>query len=257
MRIRFGAAVLGLIGISAAGLCLAPPARASSGEITRAEASSDWTHASIAGSVTWTGCENAVTPPLPPPDPPGPEEPEGEPRPESAPESPESPYCGWRAFAALSPSPNCESPARVTVWSEGERTDLATASFELPEVPLGGQPGQYLCLGATEIAQTEQMLPCAPPARPLPPGWHCPYETASYPHLLASAPLTAGETQGGAPAEAPTGEPATHLRHPRRCRRDRKHPGSRKFRCWRHHRHKHHRRRGHRRHGRHSSAKKN
>jgi hypothetical protein len=252
MQSRVGASIVGLIGIIAASFCLASPTFAASGEISRAEAAPDWMHASIAGSVTWTGCENVLTAPQPPEGPVG-EEYEAESGFPWAPESSASPTCAWRAFAALSPTADCESVARVTVWSEGERSDQGTASFDMPDVPLNGQSGQYLCLEVIEVAADGMTIPCVPPGEPVPPGWHCPYATTSFLHLLASAPLFAA----GAPSADPIGmHPDQAATHPRRCRRRAKGFVSRKSGCSSHHRRRRRRDLRHRRHGRHDRALK-
>ena len=202
-----------VIGIAFAVALLMPTgALASSGEITRAEANAEWTHGSISGSVTWTGCVNAVQPPRPPPPPPPPQPPQ--PLHLGSPSAPELPYCAWIPYATVGPassSPDCSSADRrlpglgegvLLVWSGGERQGPGSTAFDLPSVSLDGAPGQLLCLSLTEIAQTDKTIPCAPPGEPLPPGWHCPYATASHPISLAEALLVAPSE----PEEPPDGE---------------------------------------------------
>lgn len=222
---------LSVAGLILLGLVLAPTALATNGAVTRAEANPTWTQASIAGSVTWTGCVNAVSPPASPPEP------------GSPPSGPEAPYCGWRAFATVGPSGDCSTVDSdwptgydgTTVWTEDLRTDLATVSFDLPQVPLGGEPGQYVCLGVVEVAQTGRTLPCAPPGEPIPPGWHCPYVMASYLHILASTALQTEPPALGSPDAGSVGE-APH----RRCRAG-KHGVAHadKRRCGNHHHRRH------------------
>jgi hypothetical protein len=183
-------------------------AAAATGTITRAQANADWTQGSVAGSVTWTGCVNAVTPPAE--SLPGPEEPLPEPESSRASTSstPESPYCAWTPYLTVAPassSPDCSAAVRQLpdlgegvslVWSGGERIETETVSFDVPNTPLDGKPEQLLCLSLTEVAQSGETIPCAPPGEPVPPGWHCPYKNNSYPYVLASTQLSAASGTG-------------------------------------------------------------
>jgi hypothetical protein len=181
-----------------------------SGEVTRATASADWTEGSVAGSYTWIGCANAVTPPA-----------------ESPFETSESPppYCAWIPYATIGPGVSeseCASTDRdwpdlgedVTVaWWGGEFKGADMAKFKVPGILLDGASGQLLCLSAIEVAQSDETIPCVPPGPPLPQGWHCPYENRAYTHDLAAALLAAPVTPGpgGLPAGSPALEPSLSL----------------------------------------------
>jgi hypothetical protein len=191
----------------AVALFMPAAALASSGEITRAEAIAEWTQGSVAGSVTWTGCANAVRPPTQSPG--GPESP-----------PPEPAYCAWIPYATIGPassSSDCSAAARQLhglgegvslVWSGGERQGVGSAEFDLTDVSLSGEPEQLLCLSATEYAQTDRTIPCMPPGEPLPPGWHCPYAIASYPVFLAEMMLvTQPESEQSLAEEEPASSP--------------------------------------------------
>ena len=137
----------------------------SSGEITRALVSSDWTTASIAASaVRSKGCVE------PPEEKIGKEPPPGEEFPErpfetiitSGPEY--APWeCGWIAFATLGPgtsADDCASPGRRwgsfekgvrLVWESTELKDPGQAQFDLQNVALNdGYAAPLLCLAAVE-----------------------------------------------------------------------------------------------------------
>ncbi len=235
-------------------------ALASTGEITRATASRDWTQGSIAGSVSWTGCVHAVQPPtstgpgpLPPPEP-----------------SPEPPYCGWIPYVTVAPisvSADCAADSRrwpdlgegvSLAWSGGERLAAGVAQFDLPEVPLDGSPGQLFCLAAIERASSGT-IPCVPPGEPVPPGWHCPYNIISYFIQFDSASIQAPPPDLGLPSEPAGGqsslpeslaaagaplEPPGHLcrRGSRRANaRNRSQRGQARRSCIRRRRHRHRR----------------
>lgn len=162
-------------------LCLPVPAYAAvaSGDITEASMSFDGSHATLAGSVTWPGCEHAEEPPERPEEPPRPEEPEEgeeEPAPVDTPPPPPR-YCGWTPFVTVAPGTDpaeCSSPARqwpdelgpgvVLAWTGDERRDTGSVNFEVDDVPLHGGTPQLACLSVIEIAPTyrEVMAECAP-----------------------------------------------------------------------------------------------
>jgi hypothetical protein len=157
----------------------------SSGEITRAQVSADWSHASIAGMVDWTeSCE--VLGPVERPRPPRP--PEGQPEPPGAiDQPPPSVTCTWIPYATVgpvSPGADCSSPSRLlleigdgvqVVWWGDERSSVGSAAFDLPDVLLlHGESAPLLCLSAVEV--TAEEIPCVPPGPETLPGWHCPYE---------------------------------------------------------------------------------
>jgi hypothetical protein len=205
-------------GALALGLCLIAPAEASSGEII--EASANGSLSTIAGSVTWTGCVNAVPPPPP-----------GLVGPGETPPAPSPPYCAWAPYLTLGPgksAADCTSADRrlaslgagvSLLWSEASRSDLGSTAFSLSSVPLNSEANRLLCLSVLETAQTGKTLPCMPPGPPLPPGWHCPYANQTYVRILAAAPLPTPPVQPTAgTSTAPIGTAATVVHAPRRCR---------------------------------------
>jgi hypothetical protein len=121
--------ILGLC-VVLAGMLVPSAASASSGQITRALANSDWTLGSFAMSVTWDGTE--------------------------CPEAQTS--CAWRPIATVQPtlpSYTCKGneatdtdPNTKVVWDGGTQTpNSAGASFDGVNVPiLEGVVGQRLCL---------------------------------------------------------------------------------------------------------------
>ncbi|MGN6254665.1 MAG: hypothetical protein ACTHO8_06745 [Solirubrobacterales bacterium] len=203
-----------LLGIAwaALALCLLAPAGAvaASGQITRSLATPDWSYASIAGSVTWTGCE--LEAPKKPPEPPR-EEGEEELPPVDKP----PPYCGWTPFVTVGPgsqASECSLPGReqprslgsgVTLaWEGSERRSEETAAFDVSGVPLSGGVGQLVCLSILEGAAN---FP-----------WH-----AERTIPLASAPLTAEPLQREPPVEPCTcPAPGPHHRHHVRNRHHRR-----------------------------------
>jgi hypothetical protein len=105
-------------------MLLATPAIASTSEITSAVASTDWTHGSVTGSVTWDQC-------------------------------PED--CQWTAFAYVEPSLpeyHCGSedlfssdPNVRQVWNSGAQATNGTANFSVTDtLILPGVYGQKACL---------------------------------------------------------------------------------------------------------------
>lgn len=135
-----------LVACVAFALVLLPASDAlgSESEITRAEASSDWSQGSIAGSARWGGCFPSIRPPiLPTP-------------------SPVISGCAVQAFLTVgsgSDPSQCSDPDRhwphsdeqVTLaWSSGSSGSGGSAAFEVLEVPLSGEPGQLACLAQLE-----------------------------------------------------------------------------------------------------------
>jgi hypothetical protein len=129
---------------------LTPAASASSsGEITRALASGDWSSASIAGSVTWGGCPQ---PPAPPPSK------------EFPPEKGDTATCDWTPYVTVAPGSDpseCKSTARgwpdlgagVTLtWMGGEQKAPGSLGFDVSGVPLSGGEPQLACLSLIETA---------------------------------------------------------------------------------------------------------
>ncbi len=231
-----------LVFCAALALSLAGPAGAigSSGEFTRAEANADWTGGSIAGSVTWTGCEHPVEPPQEPPGP----------GPEGGGMTPLAPrYCAWTPYVTVGPgfdASECAAPDRhlgqlgdgiSLVWSGGETEALGTVAFDLSAVPLSGISPHLACISLIETAETGVELPCVPPGPPLPPGWHCPFRTARTDYTLAAASLLA-------PPVTDATQPATarHRRKAcaRRIRHAHRHPSRSVCVRRRHHHHRRH-----------------
>jgi len=144
---------------------LAPAAASgtSSGEITRAEVSPDWTTASISG----TAVRSNYCPPLPPPPPPGPEGPE---KPgEKLPVPPSSPpwRCGWIPFATVGPGStqaDCTGLAGEgvqLVWVGSEIKGPGSEGFDLPVTALQhGSAAPLLCLYAVETVYERRV--CIP-----------------------------------------------------------------------------------------------
>lgn len=111
-----------------------------SGEITRAEANSDWTNGSIAGSATWSGC--AVS------------------------------GCSLRPFVTIGPGSepsDCSaedrhwphSDSQITLaWEDREYFGGNSAVFDVPDIPLTGTPGQLACLSLLETY--EERASCEP-----------------------------------------------------------------------------------------------
>jgi hypothetical protein len=171
-------------------------AMASGGEITQAEASSDWTTAHLAGWASWAGCGVS-----------GPSDPL-----ESFLEGPLTDIqtrapCYWRPFVTVGPGStegDCEENDRLP-WSNDETVSLAwtgqevstggTQDFDLPEVPLGKTPGQLACLGFVETVYNT----CAPTKGNVCPMWF----SATHVGVLDSASLESPEAIVD-PKEPPT-----------------------------------------------------
>jgi cell division septation protein DedD len=162
-------------------------ASSSTGEITGAEASPDWTAAHLAGSASWTGCGVSES---------------SDPS-ELLLEGPltggqaQAP-CYWQPFVTVGPGEteaDCEENSRLP-WSSDETVSVAwagvevsiggTQSFDLPEVPLGGAPGQLACLGFVETIYNT----CVPTEGRVCPMWF----SATHVGVLDSASLDAPET---------------------------------------------------------------
>lgn len=181
-------------------------AGAASGEISRAEATSNWRTASIAGSVEWSGCDYH-----PPPDPP-----KGGPSYFPAP-SPGPLDCRWLPFVTVGPeSASCGSAARSRpdalgtgvslVWTRAEGVVPGRATFEVGGHPIGGPVDRLVCLSL--IATGPQPIVCVTVL-----GAQCPpYAIGTSFHTLASAVLApppspgpSGSSSGGegAPQASP------------------------------------------------------
>jgi hypothetical protein len=164
-------------------------ASSSTGELTHAEASPDWTAAHLAGSASWTGC--GVSEPSEPP--------------ELFLEGPLSgpgtrAPCYWRPFVTVGPGSteaDCEENSRLpwsgdeavsVVWAGGEVSAGGTQSFDLSEVPLDGIPGQLACLGFVETVYNT----CVPTEGRVCATWL----SATHVGVLDSASLEAPEGEG-------------------------------------------------------------
>jgi hypothetical protein len=177
-----------VLGVAVAVLAWAPQASATSGEFSLAVVGPG-PQIGVAGSVSWTGCENVA--PVPPSTLPGPE-------PSEPSEPPDSSYCGWIPYATIGPVGDCSSAERElpslgpeveAIWVGEERTDLGTANFEAADLPLHRSLPQLLCLSVIEVADTAAPIPCVPPGETVPSGWHCPYKRADYFYALDSKRL--------------------------------------------------------------------
>lgn len=116
---------------------VAPDAQATTGAITTATATADWTQGHIAGSITWTDCAAASCP--------------WTPIVTVQPSLPEY-YC--RGDESLDSDPN----TRV-VWSGGQQTTDTTVAFDVPEaLILPGVFGQRACLSAIETVHHQDPL---------------------------------------------------------------------------------------------------
>lgn len=144
---------LGTALVTAAFLAMltAPFASGSTGVISAAEASADWTTADLAGSASWEGCE--ILDPL---------------GPEPAPGS--SGYledCAWRPFATIgagSSSADCSLPGRLSpgdlgpgvilAWEGWNAWEPGTQPFAVDELSLEEASGHLVCLSALEKGPT-------------------------------------------------------------------------------------------------------
>lgn len=189
-----GAAVLaGAVALVAVS---APSAFGSTAQIVKASVNSSWTRGTFAGTVEWSGCAHG----------------------------PKTVECAWVPYAAIATgnsSEACESSSRDALWEGQRQAAVGSQSFEVTEVPLDGSGGKVLCLGLIETIVEE--LPCMPPGEPIPPGWHCPYQTSSVDVPLASRVLdapTEPDHPHGEPGEGEPPKPVTrecprgrHRRH--------------------------------------------
>jgi hypothetical protein len=153
------AAALMLFALQAAPSLASGPS--SSGEISRAQVSPDWTMASIAGVASRTN--ECVEPPEEPEPPEGPEPGESSgPTPPIEPESPPQ-MCGWIPYATVGPGTSqadCSSAGRrldslgqgvQLVWEGKEIGGPGSAGYDLQDVQLENGPnGPLLCLSAVE-----------------------------------------------------------------------------------------------------------
>ena len=121
--------LVALVCAAAAAFAGASAALASSGQITQATATPDWTSGSVAGSVTWDGCSGNNA----------------------------GGNCSWVPLAAAQPStPSyaCYGTDRFSsdpnirqVWNGGGQTNNGTVSFNVPNASiLYGVYGQRLCV---------------------------------------------------------------------------------------------------------------
>jgi hypothetical protein len=159
-----------MVNAAVASLAAAGPASASTGSITRAEASADWTAGSFAGSASWDGCEHISC-------------------------------VGVTAFATVGPGSepaDCSGGGRTwphsgegiaLVWSSGEGLGGGSASFDATEVPLSGTPEQLVCLSRRELVEERPECQTGPTVA-------CPLWIALVPHyeVLASAVVSAAPT---------------------------------------------------------------
>lgn len=196
----------------------------SSGEITRAQVSPDWTAASIAGVAS--RINECVEPPEEPEPPEGPEP--GEPSGPTPPIEPESPprMCGWIPYATVGPgsSPaDCSSPGRrldslgqnvQLVWEGKEIGDPGSAGYDLQGVQLeNGSSSPLLCLSAVE-AVAESIM-CAE----LQEGATCPpYVVEHVYYQLDSALLEPPMPSVDGPALSPPAQPFVLPGRVRYCR---------------------------------------
>jgi hypothetical protein len=184
------AAALMLLALQTApGLASGP---SSSGEISRAQVSSDWTTASIAGVA------NRINECVEPPEEPEPEGPEpGESSGPMPPIEPESPprMCGWIPYATVGPGASqadCSSAGRrldslgqdvQLVWAGKEIEGPGSASYDLQDVQLENGPNSpLLCLSAVEAVVESVMCEVVE-------GGTCPYAIEHAYYQLDSALL--------------------------------------------------------------------
>lgn len=168
-------------------------AGASSGEITRAEASSDWTAASIAGVVERINqCQTPSS------GKPGPFEPAPPTPPDSEPWT-----CGWIPYVTLGPGSSqgdCTSSARhwdsqgesvQLLWTGQERFAAGKTDFDLQGLALErGADARLLCLAAVESVLVMRF--CIPEIS-------CPPAIVHVVHQLDSALLEVAKTPQSEP----------------------------------------------------------
>ncbi|HET7444908.1 MAG TPA: hypothetical protein VFJ57_09645 [Solirubrobacterales bacterium] len=218
-----------MAGAAAIAAILAPSASASSGEITRALANSSRTEASVAGSITWTGCEHpAPVGPLEPFPPIKPKPGEPIPSKEVWPNLP----CNWTPFVTLGPGTadaDCSAPGRqdpdslgegvTLVWLGFTRSGAGADQFDVGGIPLGGGANQLLCLSAVELGAQKTWIVC-----PAVVGFECPpaqYRSVEFAHALAGSllsPLPAAIGSGAALFSGPE-PPPEPPRQRRRCKK--------------------------------------
>lgn len=205
-----------VVAVLAAALVLAvlAPASASatSGAITKALASSDWSSATVAGWVTWTGCGLQAPEPEPPKE-------EGEE--ELPPVGPVVTGCSWTPFVTIGPgteASECSGPGRqrpeapgpgvVLAWQGATSRAEGTVGFEISDSPLDGGKNQLVCLSILERLEVVMAAKTLTRSGP---------ETAS--RSLASAFLT-GETmeEGTCLCPPPEPRPRRHHHHARHRR---------------------------------------
>jgi hypothetical protein len=156
-------------------------AQASSGTITRAVATPDWTRGSFAGSFTWDGCVA----------------------------DPQAP-CDWTPIATVAPSApghaclgdeaSDSDPNTQVVWSGARQTANGTAMVDQADVAiLPGVRGQRLCFSVVYIP-TYRDPSCVAQA---PDPTTCPYTTQPRGLHLAEALFTTPATEGEAPYVPP------------------------------------------------------
>ncbi|HET7445345.1 MAG TPA: hypothetical protein VFJ57_11860 [Solirubrobacterales bacterium] len=198
--------LIALVGVAIACFPALASAATATGEITRAEASADWTEGSFAGSVRWGGCELPVIPFF--------WEEEGRPgtRPPTFPRR-----CEITPFATVAPGDDpaeCWSDERQWPHSAGAQHlgwEGATvpfpgsATFDVPSAALSGTPGQLVCLSVLQIH--EERPRCAYQL-----GVFCPLWIALVPtyRVAAAAVLPeSGSAEFFGPVPAPPGESET------------------------------------------------
>ncbi len=223
--------------ILALALLAALPAAAhgASGTITRAEASADWAHGSVAGIVYRT-VECLSVSSSPGPSKPDPHPPEWESPPPAEYFSP----CAWIPYATVGPGTSqadCSSPGRSlnspgegvqVVWSGSERTGVGSAAFDLASIPLDhGAAAPLLCLSVIEAAAQAVICIAVVPS-PCPP-----YAIVGRAYQLDSALLATGRPPESpveaAPSEPLVGSPQrVEPANPRKARRCRPKSGRRR-----------------------------
>lgn len=256
----------GVVVSAAVALAALLPAGAlgASGSITRAEATYDWSQGGVA-AVVYRTVECVEMPPLP--------EPPRYPRLRPVQGTSQEPIeyfspCAWIPYATLGPesSEGCAAPDRrwpnigegvQLVWSDGERTGVGSARFDLPELPLEyGADAPLLCLSVIE-ADAERVACAQVFPSPCPPyaivGRH--YQLDSALLEAAQPPAPAVGSPVGAPAPPASGESGERKGRRPRCKqgkrpvkhghskRGRKKPKGRR-RCKGRHHSGHHRHRG-------------
>ncbi len=126
-----------------------------SGEFTRAEANEGWTQGSVAGSVSWEGCEISAHSP----------DRVGTPQPPEFPEGLLPDGCRITPYVTVAPGTDpaeCSSSDRTWPHSAGTQqlawegptfARAGSATFDVTTVPLPGVPGQLACLSVLELRE--------------------------------------------------------------------------------------------------------